>query len=185
MLKFQLPSPYYKENSQIQGTFYIKPYLEILRLVRDLQYLTFDELKVFGLRLTDFRDYELVKNNIIKFRSAKENNRINYKKFIDDIWTNNIYETYKDNICSGKTRTRETNDSSIKKFIATKKSNDRDYTDACFRYLRYTGLVSISNTNRSISIYEDKMKDVDFILNTVNREPIFINDEISYKKYLR
>ena len=65
LLKFQLPSPYHKENSQIEGTFFIKPYLEILRLVRELQYLTFDELKVFALRLTDFRDYKLVKNNII------------------------------------------------------------------------------------------------------------------------
>ena len=72
LLKFQLPSPYHKENIQIEGTFYIKPYLEILRLVRDLQYLTFDELKVFGLRLTDFRNYETIKNNIIKFRNDKK-----------------------------------------------------------------------------------------------------------------
>lgn len=184
LLKFQLPSPYHKENSQIEGTFFIKPYLEILRLVRELQYLTFDELKVFALRLTDFRDYELVKNNIIKFRHEKKNNNVNYKKFIDDIWTNIIYETYKDNICSGDTKTRETKDDSIKKFITTKKSNDRDYTDACFRYLRYTGLVSISNTNRSISIYEDKFNEIDFILNTVNREPVFVDDEIKYKEYL-
>ncbi len=184
LLKFQLPSPYHKENIQIEGTFYIKPYLEILRLVRDLQYLTFDELKVFGLRLTDFRNYETIKNNIIKFRNDKKNNNINYKKFLDDIWTNIIYETYNNNIYSGDTKTRETKDNSIKKFITTKKSNDRDYADACFRYLRYTGLVSISNTNRSISIYEDKLNDVDFILSTINREPVFIEDEIRYKEYL-
>ena len=184
LLKFQLPSPFHKENSQIEGTFYIKPYLEILRLIRDLQYITFDELKVFALRLTDFRDYDLVKNNITKFRIEKKNYRGNYKKFLNDIWTNIICETYKDNIYSGNTRIRETQDSSIKKFIITKKSNDRDYADACFRYLRYTGLIAISNTNKSISIYRDKLRDVDYILSTVNREPVFVDDEINYKEYL-
>lgn len=184
LLKFQLPSPFHKENSQIEGTFYIKPYLEILRLIRDLQYITFDELKVFALRLTDFRDYDLVKNNITKFRIKKKNYRGNYKKFLNDIWTNIICETYKDNIYSGNTKIRETKDSSIKKFIITKKSNDRDYADACFRYLRYTGLIAISNTNKSISIYKDKLRDVDYILSTVNREPVFVDNEINYKEYL-
>lgn len=184
LLKFQLPSPFHKENSQIEGTFYIKPYLEILRLIRDLQYITFDELKVFALRLTDFRDYDLVKNNITKFRIKKKNYRGNYKKFLNDIWTNIICETYKDNIYSGNTKIRETQDSSIKKFIITKKSNDRDYADACFRYLRYTGLIAISNTNKSISIYKDKLRDVDYILSTVNREPVFVDNEINYKEYL-
>lgn len=184
LLKFQLPSPFHKENSQIEGTFYIKPYLEILRLIRDLQYITFDELKVFALRLTDFRDYDLVKNNITKFRIKKKNYRGNYKKFLNDIWTNIICETYKDNIYSGNTKIRETQDSSIKKFIITKKSNDRDYADACFRYLRYTGLIAISNTNKSISIYKDKLRDVDYILSTINREPVFVDNEINYKEYL-
>ena len=36
LLKFQLPSPYHSENKNIIGTFYIRPYLEILRLVREL-----------------------------------------------------------------------------------------------------------------------------------------------------
>ena len=60
----------------------------------------------------------------------------------------------------------------------------RDYTDACFRYLRYTNLVAISHKNRSISIFEDKISEVDFILATVNREPVFINDLHRYKEYL-
>ena len=47
----------------------------------------------------------------------------------------NKLEIHSDRIAAGKTRTRETNDASLKKFIATQKSNMRDYADACFRYL--------------------------------------------------
>ena len=53
LLKFQLPSPYHTENKKIAGTFRIRPYLEILRLIRDLGYLTFDEFKIFAVHMTD------------------------------------------------------------------------------------------------------------------------------------
>lgn len=60
----------------------------------------------------------------------------------------------------------------------------RDYADACFRYLRYTGLISISHKSRSISIFADKVIEVDFILSTVTRDPVFINDVNAYKTQL-
>lgn len=53
LLKFQLPSPYHSENKNIIGTFYIRPYLEILRLVRELEYITFDEFKIFAVQMTE------------------------------------------------------------------------------------------------------------------------------------
>ena len=60
----------------------------------------------------------------------------------------------------------------------------RDYADACFRYLRYTGLISISHKSRSISVFEDKIVEVDFILSTVSRDPVYIDDVNAYKAYL-
>ena len=60
----------------------------------------------------------------------------------------------------------------------------RDYADACFRYLRYTGLISISHRNRSISVFADKTVEVDFILSTVPRDPVFIDDIYAYKAHL-
>lgn len=87
-------------------------------------------------------------------------------------------------IAAGKTKTRETKDASLKKFITTQKSNMRDYADACFRYLRYTGFVAISHKNHSISIFSDKIKEVDFILSTVQCEPVFIDNLDAYKQYL-
>lgn len=184
LLKFQLPSPYYVETARIKGAFFIKPYLEIMRLIRDLESLSFDELKIFALMLTDYRKYDTVKNAILDFRAQKAAHRGRYKKFVNEMWTDVLMQTYSDDIGAGKTKTRETTDKSLKKFLATKKNNIRDYTDACFRYLRYTGLVSISHKNRSISFYPDKLKEVDFILTNVDRSPVFVGDTDGYKKYL-
>lgn len=68
--------------------------------------------------------------------------------------------------------------------MSTKKANARDYADACFRYLRYTGLVSLSHKNRSIAFYPDKLREVDFILNNTGRDPIFVEDTEKYKQHL-
>ncbi|MGR5607480.1 AlwI family type II restriction endonuclease [Enterocloster clostridioformis] len=184
LLKFQLPSPYHLENKNIVGTFCIRPYLEIFRLVRELEYITFDEFKIFAVQMTDYHKFEIIRDSILRFREDKEQNRGQYKRFVNSVWENAILEIHRDRIAAGKTRTRETNDASLKKFIATQKSNMRDYADACFRYLRYTGLISISHKSRSISIFADKVIEVDFILSTVTRDPVFINDVNAYKTQL-
>lgn len=184
LLKFQLPSPYHIEKSEVSGTFYIRPYLEIIRLVRELGYITFDEFKIFAIQLTDYRKFDEIKNYILNFRKEKETRKGEYKKMVDEKWTAEVLKIYSGNINKGETKTRETKDGSIKKFIATKKSNFRDYADACFRYLRFTGLVSLAHKSRTISFFEDKIVEVDYILSTVDRKPVFINDEIKYKEHL-
>lgn len=184
LLKFQLPSPYHVEHQNIIGTFCIRPYLEILRLVRELEYITFDEFKIFAVQMTDYHKFNTIKESILCFRQGKEENKGQYKRFVNSVWENAILEMHSDRIAAGKTRTRETNDASLKKFIATQKSNMRDYADACFRYLRYTGLISISHRSRSISIFSDKIVEVDFILSTVSRDPVFIDDIDAYKAHL-
>ena len=184
LLKFQLPSPYHTENARIEGTFFVRPYLEIIRLVSELEYLTFDELKIFAVQLTDYHKFADVKAKIIQFRQEKERHRGEYKRFVNDVWTNAVIDIHSDRIAAGKTRTRETRDASLNTFVKTQKGNMRDYADACFRYLRYTGLVSIAHKSRTISIFADKTKDVDFILSTVDRNPVFVDDTERYKKHL-
>lgn len=80
-----------------------------------------------------------------------------------------------------KPRTRESRDKSIDKFVTTKSRNLRDYADACFRYLRATGMVEISQRGHSISIMPEKRKEVEFFLSMVDRKPIYIDDEANYK----
>lgn len=184
LVKFQLPSPYHVESDNVAGTFWVRPYLEILRLIRELEYLTFDEFKIFAVQLTDYRKFDTIKNAILSFREEKETRRGKYIPFVNEKWTKAVESIYRSTIDSGATRTRQTRDASLKKFVSTKKSNLRDYADACFRYLRFTGLVSISHRGRSISFFPDKLTEVDYLLQNVERAPVFVNDLQSYKAHL-
>jgi|GEM_PF-98115 len=173
LLKFQLPSPYHIENKDITGTFYVRPYLEMMRLVSELEYLTFDELKIFALQLTDYRKFESVKVAILAFRDEKVVRKGEYKKFVMEQWTQAILTIHKDRIQAGRIKTRESNDESLKKFVETQRGNLRDYADACFRYLRYTGLFVFSG--HSLKVAEDKVEELDYILFTADRKPVFID----------
>lgn len=156
---------------------FVKPYLEIMRLIRDLRGISFDELKIFGMTLTDYRNYDSVLEKIRSFRETGGR----YEEKAYTALNNILEEIYSEDIATGRTKTRETADASLKKFLRTKRHNVRDYADACFRYLRYTQLFAISQRNRSIEVYPDKVKDLDFILETVDRNPVFISETESYK----
>jgi AlwI restriction endonuclease len=183
LLKFQVPSPFHKptENS---AEFWVKPYLELFRLVRQFGSLKFDELKMFGLQLVDYREFETIVEKINQFRIAKAQNEGNYKRFRAEYFDRELREIYSADINSGNTRTRETNDASISKFLNTKASNMRDYADACVRYLRATGLVNISHLGKSISIVPEKIQEVDYFLQNADREPCFVDNERQYVAYL-
>ncbi|MFV0390409.1 MAG: AlwI family type II restriction endonuclease [Paludibacteraceae bacterium] len=183
LLKFQVPSPFHKP-SENSADFWVKPYLELFRLIRHFGSLKFDELMLFGLQLVDYRQFENIVSKINNFRTAKAQNEGNYKKFRAEYLESELHEIYSNDINSGNTKTRETNDNSISKFLKTKASNMRDYADACFRYLRATGLVNISHIGKSISIVPEKIAEVDYFLEHTNREPQFIDNEKQYISYL-
>ena len=183
LLKFQIPSPYHRptENS---AEFWVKPYLELFRLVRYFGSLKFDELRIFGLQLVDYREFDTIVEKINHFRVAKAQNEGNYKQFRAEYLDAELRDIYSVDINSGNTRTRETTDASIAKFLSTKASNMRDYADACIRYLRATGLVNISHLGKSISIVPEKIQEVDYFLQNADREPCFIDNEKQYVEYL-
>ena len=184
LLKFQLPSPYHKEKSDSDVVYCIKPYLEVLRLVYTLEKLTFDEMMIFGIQLTDYEKFDDIVKQILDFRKAKYDNKGNYKSFICKYRDDVLLKMYSSDIESGKTKTRESSDKSIENFIRTKASNNHDYTDACFRYLRATGLVSISQKGKSLYITPEKKSEVEYYLKNIKRKPVFVDSEAEYKKYL-
>lgn len=183
LLKFQLPSPYH--TSPDNGVVYwVRPYLELLRLVNTLGKVTFDEVMAFGMQLTDWHKFNDIVCKITAFRKGKAEHQGQYKLFFRVTIDSEIRVIYHQEIRSGRTATRESDDKSEAKFIETKRRNLHDYTDACFRYLRSTGLVAISHKGRSLSIMPDKQDEVDYILQNVARDPVFINDEEAYKQHL-
>lgn len=183
LLKFQVPSPFHKPSPNSAG-FWVKPYLELFRLVRHFGSLKFDEVMIFGLQLVDYQEFDTIVEKINQFRVAKAQNEGNYKKFRTEYLDAELQQIYSADIASGNTKTRQTKDDSIAKFLKTKSSNMRDYADACVRYLRATGLVNISHIGKSVSIVPEKIQEVDYFLEHTNREPQFIDNEKQYVSYL-
>ena len=184
LLKFQLPSPYHKEPEEFKGIFCVKPYLEIFRLIYELGTISFDELMIFGMQLTHYNKFDSIVADIKTFRRMKLYAEMSYKTFRGKCLKEQVERIYAYDINVGNTKTRESRDKSIDKFVTTKSRNLRDYADACFRYLRATGMVEISQRGHSISIMPEKRKEVEFFLSMVDRKPIYIDDEANYKKYL-
>ena len=184
LLKYQLPSPYHVQTPDDKTRFWVKPYLELFRLIRHFGSITFDEMQAFGLQLTDYRDFDRIVDKIETFRRDKAANKGSYKKLLDETLNTNILRIYEDEITQGRTRTRETADASLEKFLKTKKNNLRDYADSIFRHLRGTEMVNISQSGHSISIAPEKRAEVDYLLATIDREPCFVDDYEPYVAYL-
>jgi len=183
ILKFQLPSPYHKPSEKA-AKFWVKPYLEILRLIRTLGTLKFDELQIFGMQLTDYRNFDKIVAKIEKFRNDLATHEGSYRVFKGKYLHDELTGVYDERIRSGKTKTRESTDASVDNFLRTQANNLRDYADACFRYLRATGLVCVSHVGKSLSIMPERIDEVDFILSSLDRDPVFIDDKPAYIKYL-
>lgn len=183
MLKFQVPSPYHKPSSKA-AKFCIKPYLEMLRLVRTMGTLKFDELQMFGMQLTDWHDFERIVQKIETFRIEKAKNKGSYRAFKTEYLNTELKQIYEKRIEQGETQTRESADTSLDKFLRTQSSNMRDYADSCFRYLRATGLINVSQVGKSLSIVPERMEDVDFLLEKTDRNPLTFESEAAYCTYL-
>ena len=183
MLKFQVPSPYHKPTDKA-ADFCVKPYLEMLRLVRRMGTLKFDELQMFGMQLTDYHDFGKIVRKIEKFRVEKAKHVGSYRIFKAEYLNKELKKIYRERILRGETKTRESNDASLTKFLKTQSSNMRDYADACFRYLRITGLVNVSHIGKSLSIVPERQADVDYILKNIDRNPVFVEDKKAYTEYL-
>ena len=102
LLKFQVPSPFHKPTDK-SADFWVKPYLELFRLVRHFGSLKFDELRLFGLQLTDYRHFDTIVAKIDQFRIEKAQNQGNYKRFFKDYLQSELRQIFSDRIeCNRK-----------------------------------------------------------------------------------
>jgi hypothetical protein len=182
LLKFQLPSKLHHESKTNKGYFNIKPFLELLRLIDTLEYLTYQELQIFGMILTDYRKFDEIVDEIKKFREEREAVRgtINLNKFAEDKQIEIFSDLYADIINSKKFKTRESETKTEKEYIKKKLTNLSDYTDAIFRALRATGLIVLAR-GKSISISKDRQNEVDYILKNIKRD--IESTDISREKF--
>lgn len=183
MLKYQLPSRLHKEKESNRGYFRIKPFLELLRLINQLEYLTYNELLIFGMTLTDYRKFDNTVENIKEYRirragvkKRKESLRI----FDYNVQVEEFKELYKDILETGNLGTRESVTETPEEYMKKKVKNWKDYTDSYFRLLHASGLV-VYTQGRSLSINLDRQDEVDYILENVSRE--IMSTDVSRKQF--
>jgi hypothetical protein len=185
MLKFQFPSPYHVDTGD---TFSVKPYLELMRFIHDLDGLTKTEIALFVMQLTNHRNYEMIKNKIQSFRtSARENReqqRINYREFVAQYFERELRELFEEEINNGELSTRESDEATLQKFVKTKQRNHTDYADAAIRYLRATNLFTFNARSLRVSVMPERIADVAYILETIPREPAIFASEEEYGDFL-
>lgn len=182
LFKFQLPSPYHKIPAD-RG-FGVRPYLELLRLTKELGNLSKTEIAIFFVQMTHHSKFDSVVAAIKKFRDDAKKNKGNRKAFIKERFTKEILKIYAADIKANNLKTRESGDASLAKFIKTKRSNHIDYADAFIRYLRATQLITFDKKTFRMIVAPSRIAEVDYILKNVDRNALPYKTEADYKKYL-
>lgn len=182
LLKFQLPSPYHPIKPE-RG-FNVRPYLELLRMVSELGSISKQEIAIFFVQLKDFNDFKDVKDAILQFRDDATKTTKNRDIFRETVFEAELKKVFATEIAAGDFDTRESDDDTLEKFLATKRSNQIDYADAFMRYLRSTQLVTFEKKTFRLIINPDRVEEVDYILNNVDRGAYTFKNETEFKKYL-
>jgi hypothetical protein len=183
MLKFQFPSPFHMDT---EGEFNVKPYLELIRLIRDAKGLTKLEIAMFFMQLNHFNKYDTVKNELLAFRvkTKGRSRNVSYVTFMTENFNTIILRQFADMIAEDTIATRESNETTLERFLYTKRTNHRDYSDAAIRYLRATGLFSFDPKRNRIMVNEERAAEVDYICSSIPREAYAYANDQDYKDYL-
>lgn len=182
LFKFQLPSPYHK--IPFERKFNVRPYLELLRLVKEIGNISKMEIAIFFVQMTNYNKFDSVVVAIKKFRNDIIRYSGNRKTFIDATFTKEILKIYTQDIEENNLKTRESREITLSKFIKTKKSNHIDYADAFIRYLRATQYVSFDKKTFRMIIAPSRVAEVDFVLKNIDRDAKIFKNEGDYKDYL-
>lgn len=182
LLKFQLPSPYHTQSRTVN--FAVRPYLELIRLIKDLESLSKTEIALFFSQLTNFNKYDEIIEKILKFRRESKAYIGSRKMYVSECFENEILEIFKDEVDSKRLKTRESSDTSLKKFIKTKRANMKDYADAFVRYIRATELITFQKRTFRLIISPQKIEEVNYLLSTVSRNPFVFKSPTEFKEYI-
>lgn len=180
LLKFQLPSPYHP----LGNDFFIKPYLELLRLIKAVDSLSKTEIALFFIQLTHINRFDEVVEMILEFRNNARNFKGNRKSYVYACFEEQIERIFQAEITKKEFKTRESSEITLQKFVQTKRSNFMDYADAFIRYLRATQLITFEAKSFRVIISPSKQDEVEHILRTISREPQIFQTNAEFKEFL-
>ncbi len=182
LLKWQYPSPNH-DKPDYRDLFAVRPFLEMLRLIRQADGITTVELALFGIPLARAVDYVQGLEQLLTFRReyADVTGYLPRKEFLRDQSRARMGAVYADDIASGRTAKRERG---AKSFEDTKFGNARDYADAAIRYFRATGLFTSSARYSRLGLLPERYPEVDEILATWPRDPLEFGNVEDFYSYL-
>lgn len=182
LFKFQLPSPFHPISPD-RG-FNVRPYLELLRMIRDLGSISKQEIAIFFVQLKDYNDFNAIRDTILKFRQDISVTDKNRDVFREEVFETELKKIFATEIAEGDFETRESDEDTLEKFLGTKRSNQIDYADAFMRYLRSTQLVTFERKTFRLIINPDRIDEVNYVLDTVPRGAETFKTEKEFKEYL-
>ena len=189
LLKWQYPSPFHKTRDYTEQ-FKIRPFLECLRLIRELEGITKEELAIFVVPFIAYHYYEEVRAAIRDFRRQllDISGRGPRRDFLKQSFLRHLKEVYHDDIEAGNFSTRQKGgqESTIERFLSTKRRNALDYADATMRYFLATGLFTNtpSPPGYRLTLLDERLPEADRILISVARSPEPYDDIEAYFDYL-
>lgn len=187
LLKWQYPSPLHDDDDYVE-LFCIRPFLEILRLVRDLGSLSKVEMSLFAVPLIDLNDYEGTRARILAFRHefSTLHGTMAKRRMERGVAVREIERIWADDIAEGRIKKREAarGRDLYAEFVRSRISLLRDYGDNAIRYFRATGLFTLSGRGGRLSILEERGEEVDAILATFEREPLDFDSIQNYYAWM-
>jgi hypothetical protein len=187
LLKWQYPSVNHNEQAY-RDNFCIKPFLEVLRIIRELDGIAKYELAIFCIPLIKHKDVQSTMEKIRDFRSSLSIKKtpIERKRFIKEEFKNKFRGIYREDLRTRNIHVRESRtDDSEEAFIRTKIRNAKDYADAAMRYFRATGLFVFTGGNYRLKILDTKWEAVEEILGKNNPDPLaYVKSPSDFLNYL-
>lgn len=175
MLKWQFPSWQHGGNPSTAHLYptermSVFPFVETLRVVKDLEGVTKEEIAMFLLPSLNKVDFEQVVPKITTFREELEKQKSGRprKQFVFNYHLKVFSEVYAEDIETGEISTRESITETERDFLMKKRRNSLDYADAVIRYFQYTDFFTKSFNKLVISRH--KIVEVDRILKEMSFE---------------
>jgi len=184
-LKWQYPSWQHGGNLRTRRRYLhadqmdIHPFVETLRVCRELAGLSKEEIAIFLLPVLNRGEISAVIQIIKDFRAelSKRHGR-HRKEFIRGEQEEHFRQVYAHEIASKDIGTRESRTATVDSFLKNKMKNSRDVADAAIRYFRSTGLFTLSADFHGLTISPIHRNEVDCILDEMTFAPVNFYDDV-------
>jgi len=142
----------------------VRPMIVMIRLLLDLESLSKEEVALFAVTLIREDHYDkwvaIIKNYRTQLSKLPAGKRKQFRKDHADAWVKKVYAG---DISSGRTRTRQGDDGDDD-FVRTKYQTLRDYADSTMRYMRATGLFTITPHGQRLVLLKSGIEDAKFLV---------------------